>query len=1024
MAVISHAEKDAPTHLLSVNSYITNWIVAGPLPNPHSPAGSEQPLHREGFYRDFFASVGGEAHATPRIGTTIPFRAGIFFTSVVSHTHYVDFNKIYALADNAVAYAFTWLEVPVATTVFLHVGSDDGIRVWLDGEKIIDSYNERGWVPDEDRIQVTLTEGRHALLIKCDDLYGAWRFSLRFTDRATHYDIRAKDISSHLFYTLSPPTGTSDLIQITPYTSPVITDMPMRIIGTLVSADGSFTQRLDCAQNASIALNPRITERNRCRLKAEARGFPGITPKCDVTLYLREITTILATRKAAIENLLSSKNETFAEQHRGVLMWLLEEAYSLTANIENVAYDSRIHSVISQCDSIIESLLTNGNYLAHLRGTFTCAYISQVDKRPHPFKLTVPADYNPRIPTPLVIFLHDAGESFSSHFQEPPELSPYISLRIFGRGGNGGYVGLSAVDVNEARKYVQNYYTIDSARIYCLGSSMGGYGTLMNATAHPDLYAAIAALNSHSADAPLGNLRNLPTMLVHGDEDLIVPVQYSRAALESLRAEGCPVVYKELPGVGYRLHNAAALTSPIQWLLSHRGDSEPQDVIIDATLPAIKKAYWAHLHSRLSPREPAHIRARFFTQNELILSLDNVYHASFSLPDSYVDSSSLISVLVNGRQYEVPGPLPERLHLIFTNNNYTVARSPVNDTLRYSPGSWQKMYDGRPLIIVYGTRGNNRQNDAIRTSALRLSQWTYIARNSGSSYIPMYPDTEATDELLAAHNVILIGGVNENSITDKIADDLYTPLSENTILIGDAKKDISQSGLWLCQNSPFNPTNSIWLWTATRPEFYTTAYDWQKIWKFSAADPPDLLIYNCDSNSFTYSGHFNSKWKMAELSAPALDKYITNNTAFKKCIGTTLIDAAHADLAWIEPEMTSTFSFVHSLPPKSAAHLLFPRTTVISCVIDADTLSSLYSSYTNSLYIPETLIPAIDACTNSSYSIALLPRTLDSLNEATLSRLQNPSYNSALLTTIFTKNVKNITIFNKSNVIIFLNNVK
>lgn len=996
-----YADEDAPLSLLSVNSYITNWIVAGPLPNPHTRTEPGEPLRREGFFRDFFASEGGETQATPRVGASIPFRAGIRFTSVVSRTPDVDLNKIYSMVDNAVAYAFTRLDVPAATTLFLHVGSDDGIRIWLDGELIIDSYKERGWQPDEDWVQVTLTEGEHALLVKCDDLYGAWCFSLRFTDRATHYALRAKRLSPKLFYTLTPATGTFDTISIAPFTKPVITDMPIRIIGTLISDDNSFTQSFDCVQNESILLAPQLAELNICHFTAEARGMPGITPKCDVTLYLRGIDGILAKRKAAVENVLSFTNTPGVEQHRGILKWYLQQAHHLTSHVDNVTYDSRIHSVISQCDAIIQTLLTNGNYLAHLRGSFTCAYISRVDNNPHPFNLTVPNNYNPDIPTPLVIFLHDAGQSFSRNFRDIPELSSYISLRIFGRGGNGGYVGLSAFDITEARKYVQRYYSIDKSRIYCVGSSMGGYGTLMNAAENPHVYAAIAALNTYSADTSLQNLRNIPAMLIHGDEDLIVPVHYSRAALLSLRSSGCPVVYKELPGVGYRLHNAAALIHPIQWLLNHRGNSAPQDVTLDATLPSITKAYWVQLHSRISPRKPAHIDARFFSPNELVLSLYNVYHASFGLPDSYVDSSSLLSVLANGQQFEIPGPLPPRIHLLFTNNQYKILRTSIAESHRYAPGSWQSMYDGSPLIIVYGTQGSENRNDAIKKCAQKLAQWSYIARDSGLASIPLYPDTDVTDEMLAAHNVILLGGVKENDITDNIANDLHTPLTARTITINETKKDITQSGLWLSQNSPFNPTNRVWIWTATRPEFYSTAFAWQNIWKFPAADPPDVLIYNCDSNCFTFTGHFNAQWKMAVHNSPSLNSILTNDTAFKKCIGKTLVTAADADIAWIGSEMTTTFSYVKSLPAEEAAPVLFPRTTVMSCTVDTETLRSLHSSHPASLYIPDTLSSAVSTYTNCSYSIAFLPRALRLLNDASRSKLSQAKYTPAQLSSIF-----------------------
>lgn len=954
-------------------------------------------MRREGFFRDFFIDFGGETQATPRVGMIIPDHPQTVFTSYTSAQPFIDLDRLFSMVDHAVAYAFTWVEVPETTHAFLHVGSDDGIRVWLNGEILVESYAERGWTPDEDWVQVTLPEGRHALLVKCDDMYGAWGFSLRFTDYDTHLHIREQKVSSLLTYTIRPATGQWSRLAIAPATAPLVTDIPIRITGSFVTQDGSYTQEFSSANGEFIDLDDDIIRARKTYFSAYAEGLPTRTPAIEVTLYLDAIDDTLRMRETRVRDLLADpESYLYAQDHQGLLVWLIAQAADRTSRVDVVAHDAAFHMILTQLDTIIGALATNINFIAERRGSFTAAYISTVDRTAYPVIVEVPTDYSPRVPTPLIVFLHDEGETFSRDFVQPPDISLHISLRIIGRSNRGGYVGLSAVDVHEAIRFVQRFYNIDERRVYIVGRSMGGYGALMQAATAPHVFAAVCALNPFSADTPLEALENVPTYLIHGDADLVVPVQYSRAALHTLRHAGCPVVYKELPGVGYRLHDAAALTRPIQWLLNHRAPIAPQEILLTATLPTIKRAYWARLHQRISPRDTARIRARFFTQNELVLSLDNVRHASFDLPEQYVDSDALLSVLVNGHQFEMPAPLPSRIFVTANDDRYTLHRNRPDTISTYGPGSWQALYDGTPLMIVYGTDGSDVRKNAIAACARRLSRWSYIARKAHSATIPIFADTDVTDAMLASHNVILLGGVGENAITARIAEELRTPLTARTVTIGEDRVPLTASGLWLSQDNPFNPTNRIWLWTATRPEFYTTSYEWQNIWAFPAADPPDILIYNCEEDAISIARHFTDEWRIASIpDTPVLHTVLTNTPLFTRAVGETLIAAAGTDMAWIDPGMTSVFSLVEHVTFAEATPFLFPRNRVIVCKAAGETLRTLYEIAPDFLYIPPSLLSVLEARPHDIYTLAMLPRAFRAFFQEAREYITDVTYRDA-----------------------------
>lgn len=82
--------------------------------------------------------------------------------------------------DNAVAYLQTKIWSPRAQQATLRLGSDDGVKVWLNGELVHANNAHRGVTPDEDRVAVSLREGVNSLLLKVTNGPGDWGAIVRF----------------------------------------------------------------------------------------------------------------------------------------------------------------------------------------------------------------------------------------------------------------------------------------------------------------------------------------------------------------------------------------------------------------------------------------------------------------------------------------------------------------------------------------------------------------------------------------------------------------------------------------------------------------------------------------------------------------------------------------------------------------------------------------------------------------------------------------------------------------------------
>ena len=62
------------------------------------------------------------------------------------------------------------------------VGSDDGVRVWINDALVHSNPAYRGAYPDQDRIKVSLRKGWNKVMIKVLQGAGGWGYYVRFAD--------------------------------------------------------------------------------------------------------------------------------------------------------------------------------------------------------------------------------------------------------------------------------------------------------------------------------------------------------------------------------------------------------------------------------------------------------------------------------------------------------------------------------------------------------------------------------------------------------------------------------------------------------------------------------------------------------------------------------------------------------------------------------------------------------------------------------------------------------------------------
>lgn len=84
--------------------------------------------------------------------------------------------------NNLAVYALTWIDCPAPKRATLAVGSDDGVVVWLNDQRIHTQWVSRGHRSKQDKIPIRLRAGRNKLLMKVTQSSAGWAFSAHLLD--------------------------------------------------------------------------------------------------------------------------------------------------------------------------------------------------------------------------------------------------------------------------------------------------------------------------------------------------------------------------------------------------------------------------------------------------------------------------------------------------------------------------------------------------------------------------------------------------------------------------------------------------------------------------------------------------------------------------------------------------------------------------------------------------------------------------------------------------------------------------
>src|SRR5262249_42967217 len=158
--------------------------------------------------------------------------------------------------------------------------------------------------------------------------------------------------------------------------------------------------------------------------------------------------------------------------------------------------------------------------------------------------------------TPLVVALHGLGSNPQQIMKyrgltDQAEKYGFIVVAPMGYNSSGWYGAtpgkkkpdppnlyeLSEKDVMNVLEIAKKEFNVDDKRIYLMGHSMGGGGTVHLAFKYPEIWAGLAPIAPAIFRKPDGieKIKHIPVILIQGDADKLVPVAGVRKWADAMK---------------------------------------------------------------------------------------------------------------------------------------------------------------------------------------------------------------------------------------------------------------------------------------------------------------------------------------------------------------------------------------------------------------------------------------------------------------------------------------------------------
>ena len=147
----------------AANEFISDWQIIGPFENPDGKGLKiSYPPEKEFIVDKAYEGLGGskvkwQSYSNPLSG-------------------YIDFTKLFKMHEQGVTYAYRVFKMDEDKQLKVGIGSNDGVRMWLNGNLVLDHQTKRRAEPNQEILNLHFKTGDNTILIKVDQFGAGWGF--------------------------------------------------------------------------------------------------------------------------------------------------------------------------------------------------------------------------------------------------------------------------------------------------------------------------------------------------------------------------------------------------------------------------------------------------------------------------------------------------------------------------------------------------------------------------------------------------------------------------------------------------------------------------------------------------------------------------------------------------------------------------------------------------------------------------------------------------------------------------------
>jgi len=433
----------------------------------------------------------------------------------------------------------------------------------------------------------------------------------------------------------------------------------------------------------------------------------------------------------------------------------------------------------------------------------------------------------------------------------------------------------------EVLQSLKEDYNIDEDRVYLIGYCGSARTALFYASRFPSVFAGVAVVGPAfqfsdsktsfmssqlppewlQANNPLNfidNFRNIPTYIMHADNDQAAPVEYTIDFFEKVKNMGFEIDIEILKGVskgyGYDLYPYKKCEKLFSFLSEKKRDKSPARVTFSTMQLKYNTAYWLKLN-RFMTNNKASIDAVYKPNNTIDVKADNILQYEILLSDLHYDKKTPLKITTNEKlSYE---GIPDGKSLIIDVNPQVKSTNGTIYKTNEIEGPVNHAFAGK-FMVVEGTSGNPVERRNIRRvvdefrQKWRESYW-------GDCLYKQDIAIDSTD--IADNHLILFGDQKTNLLINKIMAYLPFKIGQGYIKVREDKYTGQHLGIQLIYPNPLNPAKYVVILSGTNiddfqigdSELSLNGWHDYTVWEFFNVNDVTL------SRKIGY-GNFNQLW--------------------------------------------------------------------------------------------------------------------------------------------------------------------